>query len=48
MHIVTALTRQGSTNKIPVRVKSTFVDYDNEASLVSALEGQHSSSSPWP
>jgi NmrA-like family len=40
MHTVTALTRQGSTNKIPVDVKSTFVDYDDEASLVSALEGQ--------
>jgi hypothetical protein len=38
---VTAITRQGSTNEIPEGVKSTVrVDYDDEASLVSALKGQ--------
>lgn len=39
-HNVTALTRQGSTNKLPEGVKSVFVNYDDEASLVSALKGQ--------
>jgi hypothetical protein len=37
-HTVTALTR-GSSN-LPPGVKSVPVDYDNEASLVSALRGQ--------
>src|SRR5271154_860181 len=40
MHTVTALTRQGSTNKLPEGVKSVFVNYDDETSLVSALKGQ--------
>jgi hypothetical protein len=40
MHTVTALTRYGSTNKVPAGVKSAFVDYDDEASIVSALKDQ--------
>lgn len=39
-HNVTALTRRGSTAKLPAGVKPAYVNYDDEASLVSALEGQ--------
>ncbi|KAH8894458.1 NAD(P)-binding protein [Thozetella sp. PMI_491] len=39
-HTVTALTRAGSTSKIAAGVKSVEIDYDNEESLVSALQGQ--------
>ena len=39
-HTVTALTRAGSTNKQPEGVKAVEVDYDDDAALVSALEGQ--------
>ncbi|CAM1502376.1 Fc.00g043600.m01.CDS01 [Cosmosporella sp. VM-42] len=39
-HTVTAITRAGSTNKIPEGVKVATVDYDDEESLVSALKGQ--------
>ncbi|KPM39683.1 hypothetical protein AK830_g6885 [Neonectria ditissima] len=39
-HSVTAISRIGSTSKIPDGVKVTTVDYDDEDSLVSALKGQ--------
>lgn len=39
-HTVTALTRAGSTSKQPEGVKVVEVDYDDDAALVSALEGQ--------
>lgn len=39
-HIVTALTRSGSTNKLPEGVKPITVDYDDETSLVEAMKGQ--------
>jgi uncharacterized protein YbjT (DUF2867 family) len=39
-HVVTAITRAGSENKIPVGCKSATVDYDDHASLVNALKGQ--------
>lgn len=38
-HIVTALTRSGSTNKLPEGVNSVTVDYDHETSLVEAMKG---------
>lgn len=38
-HTVTALTRSGSTNKLPEGVIPVTVDYDNEASLVEAMKG---------
>lgn len=38
-HIVTALTRSGSTNKLPDGAIPVTVDYDNEASLVEAMKG---------
>jgi uncharacterized protein YbjT (DUF2867 family) len=37
-HVVTALTRPGS--KLPDGVRAVNVDYNDESSLVSALEGQ--------
>ncbi|KAK4139308.1 uncharacterized protein C8A04DRAFT_40827 [Dichotomopilus funicola] len=39
-HVVTALTRAGSTGTIPEGVKRVEVDYSNEDSLVEALKGQ--------
>lgn len=39
-HIVTALTRFGSTNKLPEGVNPITVDYDDEKSLVEAMKGQ--------
>ncbi|KAL1876437.1 hypothetical protein VTK73DRAFT_9303 [Phialemonium thermophilum] len=39
-HVVTALTRADSTNKLPPGVKAAQVDYNNESTLVSALQGQ--------
>jgi hypothetical protein len=37
---VTAITREGSTSKLPDGVKLARVNYDDEASLVAALQGQ--------
>jgi hypothetical protein len=37
---VTALTRAGSGSKLPDGVKAVEVDYNSEASIVSALQGQ--------
>lgn len=37
---MTALTRQGSTNKLPEGVSAVPVDYDDEQSLAAALQGQ--------
>ncbi|EEU46772.1 uncharacterized protein NECHADRAFT_36605 [Fusarium vanettenii 77-13-4] len=39
-HTVTAITREGSTSKIPEGAKSVIVDYENEDSIVAALKGQ--------
>ncbi|KAK3292007.1 uncharacterized protein B0H64DRAFT_468915 [Chaetomium fimeti] len=39
-HTVTALTRAGSASKLPAGVKAVEVDYDDEAALVAALQGQ--------
>lgn len=39
-HIVTALTRSESINKLPKGVKTVTVDYDDETSLVEAMKGQ--------
>ncbi|KAM5346421.1 hypothetical protein ACJ41O_009426 [Fusarium nematophilum] len=39
-HTVTAITRTGSTNKIPLGVKVATVDYDDEESIVAALKDQ--------
>lgn len=39
-HAVTALTRPGSTSKLPEGVKAAEVNYDDDASLVEALKGQ--------
>lgn len=39
-HTVTALTRTGSQSPLPSGITKIYVDYDNEASLVSALRGQ--------
>ncbi|KAF7552453.1 hypothetical protein G7Z17_g4294 [Cylindrodendrum hubeiense] len=39
-HTVTAISRAGSTNKLPDGVKVASVDYDDEDSLVAALKGQ--------
>ncbi|KAK9369251.1 hypothetical protein V1509DRAFT_645843 [Lipomyces kononenkoae] len=39
-HTVTALTRTGSQSKLPNAVQPVYVNYDDEANLVSALEGQ--------
>jgi hypothetical protein len=39
-HTVTALTREGSKSELPSGVKVARVNYDDEASLVSALKGQ--------
>lgn len=39
-HTITALTRAGSTTKLPDGVRSVPVNYDDQASLVAALEGQ--------
>ncbi|KAJ4396523.1 hypothetical protein N0V93_000743 [Gnomoniopsis smithogilvyi] len=40
IHYVTALTRAGSTSKIPDGVRRVEVDYTDEATLVNALQGQ--------
>lgn len=37
---MTAITRSGSTNKLPDSVNSVIVDYDDETSLVEAMKGQ--------
>ena len=37
---MTAITREESTSKLPEGVKVARVNYDDEASLVSALQGQ--------
>jgi hypothetical protein len=37
---VTAITREGSTSKLPDGVKVVRVNYDDEVSLVAALQGQ--------
>ncbi|KAF4952968.1 hypothetical protein FSARC_12507 [Fusarium sarcochroum] len=39
-HSVTALTRANGTSKFPDGVNTVSVDYEDEASIVSALEGQ--------
>ena len=39
-HTVTAITRAGSTNKLPEGVRVVTVNYDDEDSLVAALKGQ--------
>lgn len=39
-HTVTALTRQGSTSKLPEGVHPVVINYDDQSSLVSALRGQ--------
>ncbi|KAK9243183.1 hypothetical protein V1506DRAFT_562260 [Lipomyces tetrasporus] len=39
-HTVTALTRSGSQSKLPEGVQPVYVNYDDEASLATALEGQ--------
>lgn len=39
-HTVTALTRQGSTNKLPEGVHPVPINYDDEAAIVDALKGQ--------
>lgn len=39
-HTVTALTRANSKGTLPEGLKAVEVDYDNERSLVSALDGQ--------
>ncbi|KAK3685205.1 putative oxidoreductase CipA [Podospora appendiculata] len=39
-HTITALTRAGSTNVLPAGIRSVAVDYDDEASLVAALQNQ--------
>ncbi|TVY36622.1 hypothetical protein LOCC1_G006622 [Lachnellula occidentalis] len=39
-HNVTALTRAGSTSKIPAGVKVVEIDYDSEESMIAALKGQ--------
>ena len=38
-HKITAITREGSTNKIPEGVQIKKVNYDDQASLVEALKG---------
>ncbi len=39
-HTVTVLTRQGSTKQVPSGVKAIPVDYNDEATVVAALQGQ--------
>ncbi|KAM0556947.1 hypothetical protein ACHAPJ_005623 [Fusarium lateritium] len=39
-HTVTAITRPGSTSKVPEGANAVVVDYDDEKSLVEALRGQ--------
>ncbi|SCU82370.1 LAFA_0C10748g1_1 [Lachancea sp. 'fantastica'] len=39
-HTVTALTRQGSGNKLPKGVLTVSVNYEDEATIVGALQGQ--------
>ncbi|EJD46130.1 putative oxidoreductase CipA [Auricularia subglabra TFB-10046 SS5] len=39
-HTITALTRAGSTSKLPDGVRGVPVNYDDQASLVAALTGQ--------
>lgn len=38
-HIVTALTRSGSINKLAEGVNTVTVDYDDETSLIEAMKG---------
>ncbi|KAJ5154936.1 uncharacterized protein N7500_010375 [Penicillium coprophilum] len=40
-HTVTALTREGSQGKLPDGVQAVRVNYDDEHSLIKALNGQH-------
>lgn len=39
-HTVTAISRKNSSNKLPESVQIAEVDYDDETSIVAALEGQ--------
>ncbi|KAJ4156232.1 hypothetical protein NW754_007856 [Fusarium falciforme] len=39
-HTVTAITRAGSTSKIPSGAKAVAVDYEDEDSIVAAIKGQ--------
>ncbi|KAL9571756.1 hypothetical protein ACKAV7_004080 [Fusarium commune] len=39
-HAITALTRTGSTSKLPDNIKAIPVDYEDEKSIASALKGQ--------
>ncbi|GIK02047.1 hypothetical protein Aspvir_006090 [Aspergillus viridinutans] len=39
-HTVTALTRAGSKNTLPAGVRTVTVDYDDESTLVAALQNQ--------
>ncbi|KAK1750182.1 hypothetical protein QBC47DRAFT_354046 [Echria macrotheca] len=39
-HTITALSRPGSTSKIPEGIRTVTVDYDDEVSLVAALKDQ--------
>ncbi|KAI7761579.1 hypothetical protein ACKAV7_008963 [Fusarium commune] len=39
-HTVTAVTRKGSTSKVPEGARTVTVDYDDENSIVEALRGQ--------
>jgi hypothetical protein len=39
-HTVTAITRHGSSSTLPEGVKAIKVDYDDESTLVAALQGQ--------
>lgn len=39
-HIVTALARADSKNKLPEGVKTAHIDYEDESTLVAALQGQ--------
>ncbi|KAL1971509.1 hypothetical protein VTN31DRAFT_2130 [Thermomyces dupontii] len=39
-HVVTGLSRKGSSSKIPDGVKAVYVDYEDEARVVDILRGQ--------
>jgi len=39
-HVVAAITRPGSESQLPERIDVVTVDYDDDESLVSALDGQ--------
>ncbi|PYI07974.1 NAD(P)-binding protein [Aspergillus sclerotiicarbonarius CBS 121057] len=41
-HTVTGLTRTDSKNKLPEGVKPAYINYDDESTLVTALQGQQS------